>query len=303
MIHARRFASTVGAVLALVVAASCVLGFLSARRAEADTAYRYWAFYIANGSTWNYSSRGPVAEHPVDGEVQGWRFAVQLDRTGELTPRATPDFDQLCGSTPAISGELRVGIVLDFGTAADAPTGEHPPAQVVSGCVHVDSGSSGADVLQAAVGASNLRIGSSGLLCGIDGYPKTECAPAVDTSRTTPTPTPTVSSTATAPTQTKEPKAPKEPSTPDESPGTPAKSPVASPPASSAQASSTAASTAVPPTAGAAGSAASALGGSATPLSSVHPKSSNSQGFPVAAVAGGVLVVGLGIAAFIKARR
>jgi hypothetical protein len=38
-------------------------------------------------------------------------------------------------------------------------------------------------------------------------------------------------------------------------------------------------------------------------LSSLHQKSSSSGGFPLAAVAGAVLVVGLGVAAAVKARR
>lgn len=296
--YARRVASAAGAVLALVVVASCVLGLVPARRAEADTAYRYWAFYIANGATWNYSSRGPAAEHPADGEVQGWRFAVQLDRTGELAPRTTPTFDQLCASTPAVSGKLRVGLVLDFGTAADAPTGETRPAQIVNGCVQVASGASGADVLLAAVGAGHVRVGSTGLVCGIDGYPKTECAPAVDISRTTQTPTPTTAPTTTAkatPAATHGDSTP----TPTESTATQAKSSVPSELSSTAQVTSD--SGASPSTAA---SDPQSVSGSVLPLSSLKTqKSSTSHGFPLAAVAGALLVLGLGAAAFVKTRR
>jgi len=170
-------------VLALAVAASILCGVFS-RTAQAATAYRYWAYYVANGVSWQYSQRGPAAEHPADGEVQGWRFAVQADSTGSLAPRTTPDFAKLCASTAAVAGQLRVGIVLDFGTAADAPAGEKPPAAVVTGCVHVPSGASGVAVLDAAVGTGQVRIGA-GLICGIDGYPKSECAPAVNVSTPT----------------------------------------------------------------------------------------------------------------------
>jgi hypothetical protein len=148
-------------------------------QARAATAYRYWAYYVAHGTSWQYSQRGPASEYPVDGEVQGWRFAVQADAANGLLPRAAPDFATLCASTPAKTGELRVGVVIDFGLATDAPDHEKPPAAVVPGCVYVHDGDTGADVLQAATA---VRIGTgsdAGLVCGIDGYPKTECAVAV----------------------------------------------------------------------------------------------------------------------------
>lgn len=295
----RRGAGAAGAVLALAVLACCLVINLSAGRAEASTAYRYWAFYVASGSSWNYSSRGPVAEHPADGEVQGWRFAVQADTNGELRPRETPNFQQLCGSTPPIDGKLRVGIVLDFGTPADAPPNEKPPAQIVTGCVQVASGASGADVLQAAVGAGHLRIGNTGLVCGIDGYPKTECAPAVDISRTTTTPAATSTSPAAAPvkstaaattpasaTGAKSANRPTQPSS--QTPATQAKTPAPS---------------TLDPTSSAAVGSSPTVAGSTTPLSSLHQKSASSGRFPLAAVAGAVLVIGLGVAAAVKARR
>lgn len=298
MTQPRRFASATGVVLAIAVLASCALGFVSAGRAQASTAYRYWAFYVAQGSSWIYSSRGPVAEHPADGEVQGWRFAVQVDKNGELTPRVTPNFKQLCGSTPAVSGKLRVGIVLDFGTAADAPANEKPPAQIVTGCVQVDAGSSGADVLQGAVGASQLRIGNTGLLCGIDGYPKTECAPAVAISRTTATPT------APTPTPTNKPAG-----TTKSAPSATASAARAPTTASAGSAKSlttqpeTAPPSSVGPVAAAPATSSASDVRTTASLAALRTKSSTSHGFPIAAVAGGVLVVVLGVAAFVKARR
>src|SRR5476651_774577 len=118
-------------------------------QASAATAYRYWAYYVAHGTSWQYSERGPATEYPVDGEVQGWRFAVQVDAANGLLPRAAPDFATLCASTPAKAGELRVGVVIDFGLATDAPAHEKPPAEVVPGCVYVQDGATGAAVLQA----------------------------------------------------------------------------------------------------------------------------------------------------------
>jgi len=163
--------------------------------ASAATAYRYWSYYVTSphGTSWQYSERGPASEYPVDGEVQGWRFAVQVDAANGLLPRAAPDFKALCGSTPAKPGELRVGVVLDFGLATDAPAHEKPPGGVVPGCVYVRDGRTGADALAAAAA---VRIGTgsdAGLVCGIDGYPKTECAVAVAANPAPPVATPSPS--------------------------------------------------------------------------------------------------------------
>lgn len=151
------------------------------RPARADTAYRYWAFYVAQGGSWQFSQRGPASEYPADGEVQGWRFAIQAEAAHGLPPRAAADFATLCAATPAAANEIRVGIVLDFGTTADEPAHERPPASVVPGCVRVHAGDSGAAVLEAA---AQVRIGTGadeGIVCGLDGYPRSECAPAVTT--------------------------------------------------------------------------------------------------------------------------
>jgi hypothetical protein len=177
-------------------------------QASAAAAYRYWAYYVAapatvaHASSWQYSQRGPASEHPVDGEVQGWRFAVQTDAANGLLPGATPDFSVLCASTPAKPGDIRVGIVVDFGVARDAPAHEKPPAGVVRGCVNVNDEATGADVLAAAAA---VRIGTgsdAGLVCGIDGYPRTECAVAVAITPVPPTATPSPTPARASPTTT-----------------------------------------------------------------------------------------------------
>ena len=88
-------------------------------------------------------------------------------------------------------------MVIDFGLATDAPAHEKPPAGVVPGCVYVRDDQTGANVLQ---DAAATRIGTgpdAGLVCGIDGYPKTECAVAVTANPPPPvaTPSPTPSRT------------------------------------------------------------------------------------------------------------
>jgi hypothetical protein len=268
------------ALLGLIGIAAVVTAMLvSASPAGAATADRYWAYYLGHASTWQYSTRGPATEYPVDGEVQGWRFAVQVDAGNALQPEASPSFAKLCDSTPPKVGNIRVGIVLDFGVPADSPTHEHPPASVVPGCVSVPIGSTGADVLQAA---ATVRIGvgaDAGLVCGIDGYPATECAVAVAT-RPAPTSTP-------APTRAQ--------------PSTPSPSPVPS----SAAPSPTVAASPTPLTAAASGqpsTASSAASSAPIATTLVALRTVDHHRFPVLAVVGGALVVALGGGAAWRAR-
>lgn len=279
----RRCAGAIVVALALVVTLATF-----SRAANATTAYRYWTYYIAapNTSVWTYSQRGPAFEHPQDGEVQGWRFAVQADRAGGLIPRVSADFAKLCGSQQQAPGKVRVGIVLDFGVAADAPAGERPPATVVTGCVQVADGGSGVDVLDAAVGAANVRIGQ-GLICGIDGYPKIECAVAVSAPTATATPTtakpPTITAKATA--------APAV--TPSASPTAPTPTAAASRPSGTTAPPSSAPTSSTPsPSASDSGTA------SITPLAAL--KKPKHKVFPTGAVIGVVLVLALAIAAVVR---
>lgn len=278
----RRCAGAILVALALVVA---VASF--SRTANAATAYRYWTYYVSppNAAAWSYSQRGPASEHPQDGEVQGWRFAIQADRSGGLTPRVAPDFAKLCASQPATAGKVRVGVVLDFGVADDAPAGEHPPANVVTGCVLVADGASGVDVLDAAVGAANVRIGQ-GLICGISGYPKSECADVV----AAPKPTAAKSASPKAPAPAKITAT----ATPTPAATVPADQPAASAPAPTTTATleSTVAlsSSAVPPS--------TAASESVDTLSDL--KKPSNKTFPTAAVIGVVLVLGLAVAAIVR---
>jgi hypothetical protein len=268
--------------------------------ANASTAYRYWAFYLAHGNTWQYAQRGPASEYPADGDVEGWRFAVQVDTASGLTPRDVPDFATLCASSPAKAGDIRVGLVIDFGAASDAPAHESPPAGVVPGCVYVHDGDSAAAVLQAA---ATIRIGTgpdAGLVCGIDSYPKTECAPAVTVTTTT-TAAPTAKTPPAPPTATRK---------------TPA--PTTTPVAVSSAA--LAASSVAPEGSLTPGDATSPLGSfasavvplgaaglppSPTAASSLNylRSSSGGSGAGLTAVVGGVLVVAIGGAAIWRARR
>ncbi|MFE7772563.1 SCO2322 family protein [Streptomyces sp. NPDC057445] len=148
--------------------------------------YRYWSFWQSDGSTggsggtgtsggsWTYATQGPATARPADGEVNGFRFSVSADSADSAKPRTAPDFKALCAGTPAKSGTKRVGVVIDFGTPADAPQGESPPAPGRrTACARVDPSASSADALAAV--AKPLRYNSDALLCAISGYPESGC--------------------------------------------------------------------------------------------------------------------------------
>jgi hypothetical protein len=160
--------------------------------------YRYWQYWrVAPAmSSWTFAATGP-ATRPADGAVEGWRFGIS-GSAGDDRPRwaATGLFDQVCGTTPRTDQTKRVAVVIDFGTASDAPTGEAPPSPV-TGCATLTGAENGYDALRQVAAA---RI-SGGLVCGIAGYPARECG-AVVTAPAPSTPAPTPLPTSAAPTPT-----------------------------------------------------------------------------------------------------
>lgn len=161
--------------VALLAGLTAVLG---AAPAHAD-GYRYWSFWQAPaaGGSWAYATQGPATLRPADGSVVGFRFAVSKDSADAARPRGGADFAAVCAGTPAEDGGKRVAVVLDFGTPADAPAGETPPA-ARSACAKVGADGSAADALAAV--AKPLRYDSNALLCAIAGYPRTGCGEKVD---------------------------------------------------------------------------------------------------------------------------
>lgn len=139
-------------------------------------AYRYWSFWERDGSAWAYATQGPSTARPVDGEVQGFRFAVSRDSADAVRPRGAADFAAICGNTGARDGRKRVALVVDFGTAADAPAGETPPAARTA-CARVPDDATSAEALAAV--AKPLRYDTSAMLCAIAGYPRAGCGEAV----------------------------------------------------------------------------------------------------------------------------
>lgn len=158
---------------------------------HAAKGYRYWGYFQApaGATTWTAAMTGPSVE-VKDGDVEGWAFVFSNNDIPAVSPMMEPDFATLCEGTAETSGKVRVGLVVDFGAANIAPTGE-TPKEFFSDCIVVPQGSIGLDVLKAAM---DVRAGDSGLICGLAGYPAQECgaeidAPAAEEAVTTSAPT------------------------------------------------------------------------------------------------------------------
>jgi hypothetical protein len=157
-------------VLAALIAAC--LSALTVAPAHA-AAYRFWGFYQLTDGAWTFAQKGPDQTVPADGSVDGWRFAV-ADEASTRFPRGVLTFEQICGSTPAQDGKKRVGLVVDFGRSADSAEGATPPEpKAVCAVVHKDATSTA--VLATA---GEVRT-EKGLVCGVAGYPATDCGGAV----------------------------------------------------------------------------------------------------------------------------
>ncbi len=193
--HRRVITRVLALVGTLVVASTGVL--MAAVPAQAASEYRYWSYWhvAAGGAAWTYAGTGPGGFRVDDGAVEGWRFAVAAPNPSGPTPRtaASGAFAAICGSTPRPDGADRVALVVDFGTADDAPPRESPPGGVRGTCVVVPDRSNGADVLATAGYAP--RQDSSGLLCSLSGYPARECGVVV--SAPAPAPSPSARATTT----------------------------------------------------------------------------------------------------------
>ncbi|MCX5269639.1 SCO2322 family protein [Streptomyces sp. NBC_00199] len=146
--------------------------------------YRYWSFWDRAGDQWTYATQGPSTARPADGDVQGFRFAVSADSQDASQPRGAASFAAICARTPAEDGAKRVALVLDFGTAADAPGGETPPSPSPrTACARVSPDATTAEALAAV--AKPLRYDANALLCAIAGYPETGCGEQVATGGST----------------------------------------------------------------------------------------------------------------------
>ncbi|MEV0847052.1 SCO2322 family protein [Streptomyces sp. NPDC049954] len=157
--------------------ALCAVLTGAASPANAATGYRYWSFWERSGAAWTYATQGPAISRPGDGSVEGFRFSVSEDSRDSARPRGAASFERICADTPQRADRKRIALVLDFGTAADAPSGETPPAPRTA-CARIARDGSAADALAAV--AKPLRYDASALLCAISGYPRTGCGEQVD---------------------------------------------------------------------------------------------------------------------------
>lgn len=163
---------------AVLAPLTCVLLTQGAGTAQA-AGYRYWSFWELDGQKWAYATQGPATLRPQDGSTQGFRFSVSEDSADAATPRNTKPFAEICVDTPERDGRKRIALVIDFGTAADAPEGETPP-EGHSACASVAEDASAADALAAV--AAPLRYDSGALLCAVEGYPRQGCGEQVATA-------------------------------------------------------------------------------------------------------------------------
>jgi hypothetical protein len=210
MTHARRATATALAVAVLGVPVTLGLAVALAPAAEAST-YRYWSYWWGERpgkpAAWQYASQGPATHSVGDTWVLGWRFATAPEN-GASAPRQSASFAALCpGLDTPVSGSVRVALVVDYGSSADAPPGQSPPttSTVRVECLTLPTSPrvTGSSVLAAA----GVPVRSEGgLVCALDGYPKGECAPLV----TAPAPSP--SRTATSPRPSATASAPAQPS-------------------------------------------------------------------------------------------
>jgi hypothetical protein len=143
----------------------------------ASKGYRYWGYFQAapQTTTWTAAMTGPTVDIQ-DGAVEGWSFVFSSDDIPSLAPSKAPNFAKICGSTKAVSGKKRIGLVIDFGQKSYAPAGEKIQKTIVR-CVVTAKNSQGIDVLGQVV---KVRAGSSGLICGFNGYPKKECGVEIE---------------------------------------------------------------------------------------------------------------------------
>lgn len=163
--------TTLGAALAVLGGAA------GPAQAAASGGYRYWSFWESEGGAWTYATLGPASARAADGDVIGFRFSVSEDSRDSAKPRhAAGSFGAVCGGTPARAGAKRIAVVIDPGTAADAPEGERPPAQRTA-CARTGTDATAADALAAV--AKPLRYDSTALLCAISGYPEKGCGEQV----------------------------------------------------------------------------------------------------------------------------
>lgn len=162
--------------IAIFLASTQILSIPSSQ--AATKGWRYWGYFQAapGVTTWKAAMTGPTVDI-ADGAVEGWSFVFSSDDIPSGPPKIKPSFAAICGSTKADKDTKRIALVIDFGDAAYAPKGEKVSKSIVQ-CVITSKESQGIDVLGQVM---KVRSNSSGLICGLNGFPKKECGVEIKT--------------------------------------------------------------------------------------------------------------------------
>lgn len=156
--------------------ALCALPLATTSAAHAETGYRYWSFWLNDGTSWAMAQEGAGTVMPKDGDVEGWRYISAPASVGpEFAPRSTATFDDICGSTPAQDGKVRVALIVDFGDASDYNEAVSIP-DISTSCQFIAEGDSAATLLS----ATRLVRAENGLVCAIDQLPTSGCGETVE---------------------------------------------------------------------------------------------------------------------------
>jgi hypothetical protein len=144
--------------------------------AQAADGYKYWNYFHVENGKYVFAKTGPADYKPADGAVEAYRYGLSSSAAG-LPPRVPATkytVDDICKNVDADAGQKRVGVLLDYGTPADAAAGDTPPKPRAT-CAVVPSAANGQQVLDAV---TDLRVENQ-LVCGIDGYPVQGCSVTV----------------------------------------------------------------------------------------------------------------------------
>jgi len=183
-----RARASAGAVCALgLITVALLAGMLAtAHTSRAESGYRYWSYWTSSSDgTWKYASEGSGTRIPADGDVEGWRFGIAGDESF-IQPSSPPDFDSICAQQNGGEGTKRIAVVIDPGSSSEAPAGEEP-GSIRTECVVTNEKATGYQVLAEV---AEVRT-DAGFVCGLDGYPASECAPVVDVPEVTEADSPT----------------------------------------------------------------------------------------------------------------
>jgi hypothetical protein len=149
--------------------------------AQAADGYKYWNYLHVKAGRYVVATTGPSDHTPEDGSVEAYRYGLSSTAAG-VAPRTaatTYSVDKICATSPTPkAGQKRVGVLIDYGTAAEAARGE-APAKPRAACAVVPAAATGQQVLDAV---ADIRLDKQ-LLCGIDGYPVKSCSVTVKNPR------------------------------------------------------------------------------------------------------------------------